>query len=92
MSDATGGFSLYDGHRPDGYRSVFHRVGLGGKEMTYRVHRFDLRMTRDQRKLEQFLNSLEGEVTSIIPNVTPKFTPGGMGASVDFLWIVEKVS
>jgi len=58
----------------------------------YRVHRFDIKMTADQTKLEQFLNSLEGEVISIIPNVTPKFTPGGMGASVDFLLIVEKVS
>jgi hypothetical protein len=36
----------------------------------YRVHRFDLRMTADQSKLEQFLDSLEGEITAIIPNVT----------------------
>jgi len=49
-------------------------------------------MTADQSKLEQFLNSLEGEVVAIIPNVAPKFTPGGMGAAVDFLLIVEKVS
>jgi hypothetical protein len=58
----------------------------------YRVHRFDMKMTADQSKLEQFLNSLEGEVVAIVPNVTPKFTPGGMGADVDFLLIVEKVS
>ena len=57
---------------------------------TYRVYRFDIKMTEDQTRLEQFLNSLEGEVVSIIPNVTPKFTPGGMGAEVDFLFIVEK--
>ena len=25
------------------------------------VHKFDIRMTTDERKLEQFLNSLEGE-------------------------------
>jgi hypothetical protein len=36
----------------------------------YRVHRFGLRMTVDQSKLEQFLNSLEGEIVAIIPNVT----------------------
>ncbi len=48
-------------------------------------------MTRDQSKIEQFLNSLEGEVTAIIPSVNPKFTPGGMGAKVNFLLIVEKV-
>ena len=56
----------------------------------YRVHRFDVKMTADQSKLERFLNSLEGEVVAIIPNVTPKFTPGGMGASVDFLLVVDK--
>jgi len=58
----------------------------------YRVHRLEIKMTSDQTKLEQFLNSLEGEVVAIIPNVTPKFTPGGMGADVDFLLIIEKVS
>jgi len=53
----------------------------------YRVHRFDLSMTRDQSKLEQFLNGLEGEIVSIIPNVTwfPK-------VQMDFLLIVEKVA
>jgi hypothetical protein len=53
----------------------------------YRVHRFDLRMTADQSKLGQFLNSLEGKVIGIIPNVTwfPK-------VQVDFLLIVEKVA
>jgi len=51
----------------------------------YRVHRFDLRMTEDQTKLEQFLNSLEGEIIAIIPNVTG--FPSG--ASMDFLLIEE---
>jgi hypothetical protein len=56
----------------------------------YRVHRFDINMARDQRRLEQFLNDLEGEVVAIIPSVNPKFTPGGMGAKVSFLLIVVK--
>ena len=55
----------------------------------FRVHRFDLRMTADQTKLEQFLNSLEGEIIAIVPNVT-------MNAfwvhKIDFLLIVEKVA
>jgi hypothetical protein len=55
----------------------------------YRVHRFDLRMTADQNKLEQFLNSLEGEIIAIIPNVT--VTPFTLTPRVDFLLIVEKV-
>jgi hypothetical protein len=57
--------------------------------MQYRVHRFDLRMTEDQRRLEQFLNSLEGEVVAVIPNVTVGF----LGfPRVNFLLVVEKLS
>ena len=43
--------------------------GNGGKDLKtrFRVHRFDIRMTTDQSKLEQFLNSLEGEVVAIFP-------------------------
>ena len=58
--------------------------------MKYRVHRFNLDMSKDQPNLERFLNNLEGEVISIVPSVNPKFTPGGMGAKVNFLLIVEK--
>jgi hypothetical protein len=59
--------------------------------MKYRVHRFNLKMTEDQSKLEQFLNSLAGEVVTIIPNVKPTFRPMGATAKVDFLLIVERV-
>ena len=54
----------------------------------YRVHRFDLSMTADQSKLEQFLNTFEGEIIAIIPNVT--VTPFTWASRVDFLLIVEK--
>lgn len=54
----------------------------------YKVHRFDIRMTRDQSKLEQFLNNLEGEVIAIIPNVTIDFL---WVHRVDFLLIVEEL-
>ena len=56
----------------------------------YRIHSFDLKMTTDQSKLERFLNSLEGEIIAIIPNVT--VTPFTWASRVDFLLIVEKVS
>jgi hypothetical protein len=56
--------------------------------MKYRVHRFDISMTKDQMKLEQFLNNLEGEVVALVPNVTLGLT----APHVDFLLIVEKVS
>ena len=55
----------------------------------YRVHRFDLKMSSDQSKLEQFLNYLEGEIVAIIPNVT--VTPFTWASRVDFLLIVDKV-
>ncbi len=57
--------------------------------MNYRVHRFDISMTRDQSKLEQFLNNLDGEVVAIIPNVTIQIM---WVPKVNFLLIVEKVS
>ena len=57
--------------------------------MKYRVHRFNLSMTTDQRELEQFLNSLEGEIVAIIPNVTVWFM---WAHRVNFLLVVEKVS
>jgi len=56
------------------------------KKMRYRVYRLDIKMTRDQSRLEQFLNSLKGEVVTIIPNVTPM-----PAMYVDFLLIVEKI-
>jgi len=55
----------------------------------YRVHRFDLKMTSDLSKLEQFLNNLEGEVVVIFPNVS--FQPFILTSKVDFLVIVEKL-
>jgi len=45
-------------------------------------------MTTDQSELEKFLNSLEGEIIAIIPNVTLGFL---WAHRIDFLLIVEKV-
>jgi len=56
--------------------------------LKYRVHRFNIRMTTDQTELEQFLNSLEGEVIAIVPNVSVWFF---WAHRVDFLLIVEKL-
>ncbi|MFC2027964.1 hypothetical protein ACFLU3_04690 [Chloroflexota bacterium] len=61
--------------------------------MKYKVHRLEIEMEKDQSKLEQFLNSLEGEVVSIIPNVrkTSLSQIYGITSKVDFLLIVEKI-
>lgn len=53
----------------------------------YRVHRFDIKMTADQTKPAQFLNSLDGQIVAIIPNITMGFL---WIHRVDFLLIVEK--
>ncbi|NMC43696.1 MAG: hypothetical protein GYA46_07245 [candidate division Zixibacteria bacterium] len=57
--------------------------------MAYNVHRFDLRMTADQGRLEQFLNGLKGDIVAIVPNVTVHFL---WAHRVNFLLVVEKVS
>lgn len=57
--------------------------------MNYKVHQFPVRMTKDKDQLENFLNSLSGEVAAIIPNVAP--VPFTWHAKVDFLLIVEKL-
>jgi len=59
--------------------------------MIYKIHKFDIDMRREKDKLEQFLNNLEGEIVSIIPNVKPIFRGMGATAKVDFLYIVEKM-
>jgi len=57
--------------------------------MKYKIHRFNLKMTTDHAMLEKFLNSLQGEIVAIIPNVTLGFF---WAHRVDFLLIVEKIS
>ena len=59
--------------------------------MKYKVHKFELKMDTDEDRLEDFLNSLKGEIVSIVPNVKPTFQGMGATAKVDFLFIVEKV-
>ena len=59
--------------------------------MKYRVHNLKVKSSNMQEKLEKFINSLEGEVTSIIPNVHPTFQGMGATAKIDFLLVVEKL-
>jgi hypothetical protein len=45
-------------------------------------------MTRDQYELEEFLNDLQGEVVSVLPNVTP----GPLNfPTVNFVLVIERV-
>ncbi len=58
--------------------------------MKYRVHRIEVKSKNMQEKLEQFLNRLDGEVVSIIPNVRPTFQLMGATAKIDYILVVEK--
>jgi hypothetical protein len=59
--------------------------------MTYKVHRFQIDKEIDEVDLEKYLNNLEGEVISIIPNIIPKFHMMGATAGYDYLLVVEKI-
>lgn len=56
--------------------------------MKYKIHRFDLKINRDQGKLEDYLNGLRGEVVSIVPHVTMKFF---WIHGIDYLLVIEKI-
>lgn len=58
--------------------------------MKYRVHRIEVKSANMQEKLEEFINKLEGEVISVVPDVKSA-NMGIYGAKVSFLLIVEKV-
>lgn len=62
------------------------------KNSKYKVHRLEVKSQDMQEKLEEFLNKLDGEVLSVIPNVRPAFQGMGATAKVDFLLIVEKIN
>ena len=58
--------------------------------MKFRVHRLEVNEDTIQEKLEQFLNTLDGEVLAIVPNITPTFQLMGATSKVNFLLIIEK--
>jgi hypothetical protein len=62
-------------------------------KMRYKVHRLDIIKENGQNQLERFLNNLEGEVVTIIPNIkkTSLSQIYGVTAKVNFLLIVEKI-
>ena len=57
--------------------------------MKYRVHCIEVNKDNLQERLEQFLNNLEGEVISVLPNVTQYFLC--YGAKVNYILVVEKM-
>ena len=59
--------------------------------MTYKVHKFHIERDIDEICLERYLNDLQGEVISVIPNIVPKFHLMGATAGYNYLVIVEKI-
>jgi len=59
--------------------------------MKYTVHRLDVKGDNMQEKLDKFINSLIGEIISIIPNVNPTFLGMGATARINYLLIAEKL-
>ena len=58
--------------------------------MKYKVHRIDVNRDNMQDRLERYINNLNGDVISIIPDVRPTFQLMGATAKVDSLLVVEK--
>ena len=58
--------------------------------MKYNVHRLDVKGDNMQDRLDKFINSLKGDIISIIPNVNPTFMGTGATARINYLLIVEK--
>lgn len=59
--------------------------------MKYQVHRIEVKADTMQTTLEQFLNALDGDVISVIPNIQPTFQLMGATSKVNFLLVVEKL-
>ena len=59
--------------------------------MEYRVHRIDVKRDNMQEKLENFINKMDGELISVIPDVRPTFQLMGATAKIDFILVIEKL-
>lgn len=61
--------------------------------MNYQIHKFPIKMEEDLTSLKGLLNSLEGEIVSIIPNYarTSIFQIYGLTPKIDFLIVIERV-
>ena len=59
--------------------------------MKYRVHRIDVNRDNMQEKLENFINKMDGELISAIPDVRPTFQGMGATAKIDFILVIEKL-
>ena len=66
-------------------------IDLKKNVMKYRVHRIDVKRDNMQEKLENFINKMDGELISVIPDVRPTFQGMGATAKIDFILVIEKL-
>ena len=66
-------------------------IDLKKNVMKYRVHRIDVKRDNMQEKLENFINKMDGELISVIPDVRPTFQVMGATAKIDFILVIEKL-
>lgn len=59
--------------------------------MKYKVHKLEVTKNEAQEQLEKFINSLQGEVVSVVPYVAPLFRPWGATSNIKFILVVEKL-
>ena len=59
--------------------------------MKYRVHRIDVKRDNMQEKLENFINRMDGELVTVMPDVRPTFRAMGATAKIDFILVIEKL-
>ena len=57
--------------------------------MKYKVHKLDIKIAKESDRLEQFLNNLNGDVVTIIPNISTVFLC--YGAKINSVFVVEKI-
>ena len=58
--------------------------------MKYRVHRLEVSREDFQPELAKFINHLNGDIISVVPNVAPCLL--FYGAKLDYVLIIEKVN
>ncbi len=91
-----GTFSVYEAMRGIILQHCWQflgKISYGEGNVKYKVHRLEINMEKDQSKLEQFLNGLDGEVVSIIPNNKKMslLQIYGVTSKINFLLIVERL-
>ena len=62
--------------------------------MKYKIHRLDVDSDSMQSRLESYLNELNGEIVTIVPNYakTTLSQIYGMKSKIDYILIVEKIN